>query len=401
MRLLITSDYVFYRKDEDLYSEVPWDEDFYALFDSVFKTIAIIGRIRNADFDVRNLHKVDGRYYEVVNIYDFLRPVDIFHPRNIKGVVRTIKAEIEKSDAIMLKLFYFYSLLAFFVNKLLYRRPAASLLVGDASQAALLRKDYIRSGFLRRLSSSMVFHSLRYIQNNVDLPGYVAEFLRDKYDSNNGDAVVANESWLKNWMYYNEDKEFHSNELLVLFVGRLIERKGVNFLIDALTGLISEGYPFRGVIVGDGPLIGTLQDRVRSAGCGDKIEFRLWLPALSRELFEEYRKAHIFVLPSYAEGLPLVILEAMANKCAVIATEVSGIPEIVNHKESGLLIKPGSSVDIAESLLRFYNDRELMERCARGGYRHSLENSFWSQRGKYSEAMLKRLGFKVDGQADE
>jgi glycosyltransferase involved in cell wall biosynthesis len=87
----------------------------------------------------------------------------------------------------------------------------------------------------------------------------------------------------------------------------------------------------------------------------------------------------IFVLPSYSEGLPLVLIEAMANGLPVVASRVGGIPEIIEHNKSGLLFEAGNYNQLAEKILELYRDLDFYERIRREGFKVAKRNTLEEQ----------------------
>jgi glycosyltransferase involved in cell wall biosynthesis len=141
---------------------------------------------------------------------------------------------------------------------------------------------------------------------------------------------------------------------LFLSIGRLVPTKGYAALIDAYRLLKEKGVAFRAVVVGQGPLRRALERRIRRAGLEDQVELR---PAMSQEeLHGLYARACAFVLPSEIagngdrDGIPNVILEAMAMGLPVVSTTVSGIPEAVQDRRTGLLVEPGDAKAVAHAM---------------------------------------------------
>ena len=141
---------------------------------------------------------------------------------------------------------------------------------------------------------------------------------------------------------------------LLLSVGRLVETKGYGILLEAYARLKAKGIAFRAVIVGQGPLRQALQRRLAALGLSDAVELR---PAMSRdELRALYGQAFAFVLPSVVapsgdrDGIPNVVLEAMAMGLPVVSTTVSGIPEAVQDRRTGLLVPPGDPNALARAV---------------------------------------------------
>ncbi|MFP4274106.1 MAG: glycosyltransferase, partial [Paracoccaceae bacterium] len=125
------------------------------------------------------------------------------------------------------------------------------------------------------------------------------------------------------------------------FVGRLAGVKGVPVLFDAMERLTAAHPDLTLTLIGDGPDRAALERRAQAAGLAARITFAGYQAqgAVATALAE----TDIFVLPSFAEGVPVVLMEAMAAQCAVVATRIAGIPELVADGETGLLVPPGDS----------------------------------------------------------
>jgi len=123
-------------------------------------------------------------------------------------------------------------------------------------------------------------------------------------------------------------------------VGRLCEQKGHLFLLDAVRQLAAENLRFKLVLVGDGPLRTELSALIAQLGLQDRVEITGW--ASSSEVRQHILASRAMVLPSFAEGLPVVIMEALALGRPVISTYVAGIPELVDPGVCGWLVPPGS-----------------------------------------------------------
>jgi glycosyltransferase involved in cell wall biosynthesis len=125
-------------------------------------------------------------------------------------------------------------------------------------------------------------------------------------------------------------------------VGRLVAEKGQLLLIEAVARLAAKGLWFELVLAGDGPLRPQLEKLVEDSGLQSRVRITGWISG--NQVREEILAARALVLPSFAEGLPVVIMEAMALRRPVLATYVAGIPELVCNRETGWLI-PAASVD--------------------------------------------------------
>ncbi|MEC9374392.1 MAG: glycosyltransferase family 4 protein [Planctomycetota bacterium] len=131
-------------------------------------------------------------------------------------------------------------------------------------------------------------------------------------------------------------------------VGRLCEAKGQPLIVEALARLAKEGVRFNFTFVGDGPLRRDIERQIRDHGLEDSIHIAGWQ---NRDrVREELRAARALVLPSFAEGLPVVIMEALAMGRPVLSTQIAAIPELVRTGETGWLVTPGSIDDLTNAL---------------------------------------------------
>lgn len=180
-------------------------------------------------------------------------------------------------------------------------------------------------------------------------------------------------------VYYGIDVEAHAvappaelrrqlgtspETVVVACVARLIQRKGHLVLLEAVRDVVDQiAAPVALWIVGKGPIEAGLRQKVAELGLEDRLHFtgeRHDVPAILRE-------ADVFVLASDAEGLGLVLLEAMAASLPVVATRVGGIPEIVVDGETGLLVAAGASAELAAGLGRLCSDGSLRRQLGRRG----------------------------------
>jgi glycosyltransferase involved in cell wall biosynthesis len=150
--------------------------------------------------------------------------------------------------------------------------------------------------------------------------------------------------------------EGRGNELL--FVGRIAAVKGLPVLLEALAKL--EGVTL--TIAGDGPDRALLEEKARALNVSSRIKF---LGHQSQQQVRNLLKqADLFVMSSFAEGVPVVLMEAMAAGIPVVATRIAGIPELVRDGHNGLLVSPGDVNEMAVAVDRLLGDAELRNRFA-------------------------------------
>ena len=155
-------------------------------------------------------------------------------------------------------------------------------------------------------------------------------------------------------------------------VGRLCEAKGQLLLIEAASRLAAKGIAFELVLAGDGPIRGQLETLIETHGLGKQIRITGWIS--SNEVRNELLAARALVLPSFAEGLPVVIMEAMALRRPVLSTYIAGIPELVQAGQTGWLFPAGSVNELADAMEHCLN-ASVDELCRLGdaGHQRVLE----------------------------
>ena len=171
-----------------------------------------------------------------------------------------------------------------------------------------------------------------------------------------------------------------SGSFLILYVGNLIPRKGVRFLIDALHRL-PPTIPAQLLILGEGTDRPTLEAQVRELGLNGRVSMPGRVP--ESDLHRAFHEASVLVLPSIVdqrgdtEGLGVVLLEALAYRIPVIGSAIGGITDIISDGETGLLVPPEDPAAIAAAIARVATDPALAERLALAGSQRVRERFGW------------------------
>lgn len=167
------------------------------------------------------------------------------------------------------------------------------------------------------------------------------------------------------------------------FAGRFSAAKGLIYLLEAMQmlvdrtgGTVRGGLPFRLLLAGDGRLRTEIQQRAQAAGIASQVGFLGWVYDISEFL----NQVHVLVLPSLWEGTPRIILEAFYHYVPVIATNVGGVSEIIEHGKTGFLVPARSADALAETMELALNNRALVAEMGAAARRyvvehHSIENS--------------------------
>lgn len=191
-----------------------------------------------------------------------------------------------------------------------------------------------------------------------------------------------------------------TGDFTLLFVGRLVERKGVRVLLEALSRLDrSAGVRVR--IVGDGPLRPELVRTAEDLGLGNVVDFTGFVS--DEELGAEFDRCDALVLPAIedskgdVEGLGVVLIEALLHGKPVIASRSGGIPDIVEDGATGLLVTPGDPEELATAIARLRDDPSFARELAERGRQFVSEKFSWDRvvgqlRSLYSEVTVSERG---------
>jgi glycosyltransferase involved in cell wall biosynthesis len=189
-----------------------------------------------------------------------------------------------------------------------------------------------------------------------------------------------------------------AERLLIGAVGRLSAEKGFDVLLRAAAELVRAGMDVGVLIAGEGKERRALEALIAELNLADRVRLAGYCP----DPQPVYEALDVFALSSLREGLPNVLLEAMALEVPVVATRVAGVPRLVRHEENGLLIEPGSSPDLAGALARLLRDSALSRRFGRAGRATvEAEYSFAVRMQKIAaiyDDLLGRTTFPSDGQ---
>lgn len=170
---------------------------------------------------------------------------------------------------------------------------------------------------------------------------------------------------------------------VILFVGRLVEKKGVKYLIEAFSMLPQKTQDESILwIVGDGDERKNLEYQAQTLGI---TNIKFWGSIQNKQLPDFYVAATLFVAPSIidskgdTEGQGVILLEAMASKTPIIATTVGGIPEVITHNETGLLVPPRNPNKLSHAIQTLFYTNGLAERCVTNAYLKTTQTYSWAE----------------------
>ena len=254
----------------------------------------------------------------------------------------------------------------------------------------------VRSAAVGSVAASLAKVPFRIITRRVDFPLKKKPFSRRKY-MKNVDAIIAISEGVKKVLveggvdpenievirsgidfssfdedsralkykdYLHREFSFAVDDYLVGIVAHLADHKGHQYLIQATKILKQKSPKIKTIIVGEGPLSMGLNRQAKELDVEDIVfflGFRKDIPKILTSL-------DLFVLSSYLEGMGSSILDAMACRLPVVATNVGGIPEVVIHGETGLLVPPRDPSALARAILKLYSNKTLASRLGQKGY---------------------------------
>ena len=177
----------------------------------------------------------------------------------------------------------------------------------------------------------------------------------------------------------------------LLNIGRLVEQKGQLTLVDAAAKLRDAGRDFELGIVGDGELRAALTARIEALGLGERVRLLGWRSGA--EIRELLLRSRALVLPSFAEGLPVVLMEALALRRPAVTTWIAGTPELVRDGESGWLVPAGDVDALAAAMARALDaDAATLARMGEAGHRAVAANHDAAREARKLLAALEAAG---------
>jgi glycosyltransferase involved in cell wall biosynthesis len=188
-------------------------------------------------------------------------------------------------------------------------------------------------------------------------------------------------------------KAYTKNKIL-LFVGRLSDQKGLQYLIDSMQDIVKYDSKIKLLVIGEGPYERILRARAQSNNVKEHVEFLGSMP--NPNISEYYNFADIFILPSLStktgtEALGLSLLEAMASGCAVIGTKVGGIPFVIKNGHNGLLVRQKDSKELANAIIALLKDKKKSQKLGNNAAEFVKKNYSWENISKNFIKLYREL----------
>lgn len=258
-----------------------------------------------------------------------------------------------------------------FFEKRIDRGKIVYMIVGSYGEGSKhLKLPWYKSWAVRALNVSMHARLTKAVCGSKILVNSAA--LLDDYRRLAGSIKLINTTTLTNQDFYKRQDTCQGDELKLLFVGRIDFAKGLQECVRVCSALNQKGIPALLNIVG-WELAGAtrvtdaIKKMANELGIGHRVHF-LGKKKAGIELFECYRNNDIYLLPSYHEGFPRTIWEALANSIPVVTTSVGSIPSFLRNGEEAMLVEPGMVDDLLDAVERIIHDATLRRNLIKNGY---------------------------------
>ncbi|MGR5066511.1 glycosyltransferase family 4 protein [Photobacterium sp. DNB22_13_2] len=302
----------------------------------------------------------------IATVVQVLRSMKLWDEWNVRYINTHSSSNKTKLSSIIL---YLTSLFKIFLAHLFNNVGVSHIHM--SSRGSFIRKSLIVR-LCKILGSNVIIHlhgSEFQIFYNEESGSFQQKYIRNTF--NKADSVIVLSTQWASWMHtivndinkvsvvYNAVPSLkldRSNVVKgqVLFLGRLGKRKGVDDLIMAFKKVVSSVSYAKLLLGGDGP-IEQYKDKISELGLTDNIECIGWVAGEHKANL--LNASDVYVLPSYNEGFPMGVLEAMSSGVVVVSSTAGGIPDAITNKEEGLLIEPGDIDALAEALVEMITNR--------------------------------------------
>jgi glycosyltransferase involved in cell wall biosynthesis len=188
-----------------------------------------------------------------------------------------------------------------------------------------------------------------------------------------------------------DDRQESDTTYRISLVGRCVPVKRVDLFIDTIANLRTDHkLDVEGSVCGDGPLLETMKQYAESKGVAQYIHFRGFV----QDMEPEWASMDALIMPSDHEGLPMTLLEALLRKVPIVAHKVGGIPEVLDHGNSGVLVDNHSATGYAEKLALLINQREMASQLAANGQKHVKRKFSKRENVQKYEALYRAISKK-------
>jgi len=347
------------------------------------KEITALGRLSKQAFSPKYQLNKDIKFVNI-SYYESIRSLIITLPFYILRNAKKIILFIQTIDLLFVSASGPISILLLWLMEI--KRKRVFLFIRQDTRE-LIKAKYHNS-FIPKLIANWIESSIEKIitkNNNMTIFTF-------------GDAIFSRYSKISNHVIPIADSRFENSQIIspielspnkescmnLLYVGRLAIGKGLEFLIETLYE--SPTKEFKLTIIGDGDINSDLICLVKELNLVEKVVFKGYVP-FGEELLKEYSSNDVLILPSFSEGLPQVVLEAMARGVIVVATRVGGLPNLIKDGENGFLFEPGDKKGLLRIIREIQTNELPLLTIRKNGINTAKKFSFEKQATKIYKAL--------------
>lgn len=365
MKLLTTHELHYLQYGNDFFDPLnATGGDYFDEQLSVFDKVILVARCRKVD-SRPTCQQVNNERVEIFPVADFGGYTGLV------GQLATFlkcKKTIELADRYWLRAPGFIaSMVAFWLKR--KKLPFYMHVVGDPATVAQTKSNWMPKAFAKLLMKFVEKEFQRLVRSSCGALFVTEKALQKRYHS----AIAENDIGvsdvrLPDSIFCKGQRNFSPDVLRLVIVGILLKYKGHRFLFEALAK-IKEQRAWELLIVGEGPERTFLENLARQLGIEKNIR---WMGRLKwgEELFNALDGSHLFVLPSLTEGMPRVVLEAMARGLPAVATDVGGVSEIVRAE---MVCPPQNAAAMAEKIEKVWNNPALLQELHEESFRRAYD----------------------------
>jgi glycosyltransferase involved in cell wall biosynthesis len=383
MKLLLAVEHHYRRgPDQHVCADGPSAYARWANYLEAFEQLVLLGRMGTVNTPCPVEARADGPSVLFAELPDYYGPWQYLS--NLRELVRRVRRSVEECDAYILRVPGLIGRLAWKEIRRL-KHPYALEVLGDPWDA--LGPKSVRMA-LRPVFRRTAVRNLRAMCQGAVAVHYVTRSLQDRYPAAQNaystqfpDALVeglASETALEAKLRRFENADAPRQPLRVGFVGSLAQLyKGLDVLLRAASICCSRNLQLQLRIAGDGRYAGNMKLLAKKLALENQTEF-LGQLTFGKEIFDLLDSIDLFVLPSYAEGLPRALFEAMARGCPCIGTNIGGIPELLAPED---IVPAGDANALAE---------KIIEVCGSGSRLRSMAQRNFAEASQFSPAFLAK-----------
>lgn len=347
------------------------------------KEITALGRLAKQEFSPKYQLKQDIHFVSI-SYYKSLRSLIITLPFYILRNGRRIILFVQRIDLLFVSASGPISVLLLWLMKI--KRKKVLLFIRQDMRELINAKYH--GSFIPKLIANWIESSIeKIVKKNSDVVIFTF-----------GDDIFGRYSKISDFVIPVADSRFENSEIIspielfpkkessknLLYVGRLAKGKGLEFLIETLHELPVKSFGLS--IIGDGNIKNDLISLAKKLNLIERVVFKGYIP-FGEELLKEYSSNDVLILPSFSEGLPQVVLEAMARGVIVVATRVGGLSKLIKDGENGFLFEPGDKEGLLKIIREIQTNELPLLAIRKNGIDTAKKFSFEKQAAKIYKAL--------------